>query len=137
MTRSAVDSRTRVVAFVFTDIEGSSRLWEQEPERMQLALTRHDAIVRAAVEQNRGTVIKMVGDGIHAAFEDPFDALLATLAMQQALVDPAATNGIAFHIRCGVHAGAVERRDNDFFGTAVNRAARIMAAAHPRCRDSR
>ena len=53
-----------------------------------------------------------------------------TIALQCALGDPAATNGIAFRVRCGLHMGAVERRDNDYFGTAVNRAARIMNAAH-------
>ena len=130
MTLDPAESRSHVVTFVFTDIEGSSRLWEQEPDRMHLALASHDAIVRTAVEQTRGTVIKMAGDGVHAAFDDPLDALIALLAIQHALADPAATNGIPLRVRCGVHAGTVEHRDNDFFGDAVNRAARITAAAH-------
>ena len=54
-----------VTTFLFTDIEGSSRLWEQDPERMRPALARHDALVRTAVEHNRGTVVKMSGDGVH------------------------------------------------------------------------
>jgi predicted ATPase/class 3 adenylate cyclase len=118
------------VTFLFTDIEGSTRLWEQEAQRMPLALARHDALTRAAVESNRGVVVKMVGDGLHAAFDDPLDALNATLAMQQALTDAGATNGVALRVRCGLHTGTVEHRDNDFFGSAVNRAARIMVAAH-------
>jgi predicted ATPase len=97
---------------------------------MPLALARHDALARAAVEGNRGVVVKMVGDGLRAAFDEPLDALNATLAMQEALIDAGATNGIALQVRCGLHAGAVERRDNDYFGSTLNRAARIMTAAH-------
>lgn len=119
-----------VVTFLFTDVEGSTRLWEQEPERMRPALAQHDAIVRAAVQRNRGVVVKMSGDGVHAAFGDPLDAVAATLELQQALADPQATGGIALRVRCGLHAGVDERRDNDFFGSAVNRAARITGAAH-------
>ncbi|HKW80358.1 MAG TPA: tetratricopeptide repeat protein [Casimicrobiaceae bacterium] len=97
---------------------------------MQVALARHDAIVRAAVEDNHGRVVKMSGDGAHAAFDDPRDALVAALQLLQALVDPSATNGVALAVRCGLHAGVTDRRDGDFFGTAVNRAARIMSVAH-------
>jgi predicted ATPase/class 3 adenylate cyclase len=125
-----VKALSTVTTFLFTDIAGSSRLWEQEPERMKSALARHDAIARATVESHRGWIVKMAGDGVHAAFDDPLDAVAATLAMQQALADPKATHGIALSVRCGLHLGVVERRDNDFFGTQVNRAARIMAAAH-------
>ena len=82
---------TGVVTMLFTDIEGSTRLWEKEPEKMRPALARHDAIVRAAVDGNRGTVVKMSGDGVHAAFVDPLDAVRATLELQQALVEPEPT----------------------------------------------
>ncbi len=119
-----------VTTFLFTDIDGSTRLWEQEPARMRPALARHDAIVRAAIEGHRGIVVKMTGDGVHAAFGDPLDAVGATLQLQHALADPEATHGMALRVRCGLHLGVVERRDNDFFGTPVNRTARIMAAAH-------
>jgi predicted ATPase/class 3 adenylate cyclase len=118
------------ITFLFTDIEGSTRMWEEEPERMRPALARHDALVRKAVESNRGVVVKMIGDGVHAAFADPVDAVGATLELQQSLADPEATHGVALRVRCGLHVGVVERRDNDFFGSAVNRAARIMRAAH-------
>jgi predicted ATPase/class 3 adenylate cyclase len=125
-----VQTPSAVTTFLFTDIEGSTRLWEQEPERMQAALARHDAIVRAAVESNDGEVVKMSGDGVHAAFQDPLGAVRASLQLQQALADVDATNGVSLRVRCGLHAGVNERRDNDFFGTAVNRAARIMSTAH-------
>lgn len=119
-----------VTTYLFTDVEGSTRLWEQEPERMRQALARHDAITRAAVDGNRGVVVKMSGDGAHSAFEDPLDALAATLELQRMLADPVATNGVLLRVRCGIHVGVSERRDNDFFGPAVNRAARIMSIAH-------
>lgn len=124
---SAVGGTTTIL---FTDIEGSTRLWESEPERMSQALARHDAIARAAVEDNRGVVVKMIGDGLYAAFADPADGLNASLTLQRSLRDPAVTNGIPLLVRCGLHQGAVERRDNDYFGPPVNRTARIMGAAH-------
>ena len=119
-----------VTTYLFTDIEGSTRLWDQEPERMRPALARHDVLTREAVEQNRGRIVKTTGDGFHAVFDDPLDALAATLRLQLSLTDPAATAGVPLQVRCGLHAGIDERRDNDFFGPVVNRAARIMSAAH-------
>jgi class 3 adenylate cyclase len=105
-----------VVAFLFTDIEGSAQWWEREPERMHGALARHDAILRAAVGEHHGRIVKMTGDGMHAAFADPLDAVHAAVALQQALGDSEATEGIALQVRCGLHAGVDEQRDNDFFG---------------------
>ena len=119
-----------IVSFLFTDIEGSSQLWEREPGWMSTAMAAHDALVRAAVQSARGTVVKMTGDGMHAAFADPLDGLNAAWLIQQALADASATDHVPLKVRCGLHAGAVERRDNDFFGRAVNRAARIMSIAH-------
>ena len=119
-----------VTTFLFTDIEGSTRLWEEEPVRMRSALEHHDAVSRLAVSNHRGEVVKMTGDGIHAAFHDPLDAIGAALELQLSLREFEANFGIALAVRCGIHAGTHFRRDEDFFGTAVNRAARIMAAAH-------
>ena len=119
-----------LVTHLFTDIAGSSALWERQPERMGDALAAHDEITRAAVEAHRGVIVKMVGDGAHAAFADPADAVAAALALQRRLADPAASNGIRLRVRCGLHLGADQRRDEDFFGPSVNRAARIMGAAH-------
>ncbi len=126
---STIDS-TAIVTILFTDIEGSTRLWERERERMATALARHDALARTAVESHRGTVVKMTGDGMFAVFGDPVDALDAALALQFGLTGGEAADGVALCVRCGLHAGIVERRDNDWFGTPVNRAARIMAVAH-------
>jgi len=115
---------------MFTDIEGSTRLWEREPSRMHDALARHDALAAETVAANHGRIVKSTGDGIHAAFGDPLDAVRAAIALQIALVDPAATAGVGLSVRCGLHAGVDVRRANDFYGNAVNRAARVMSAAH-------
>jgi predicted ATPase/class 3 adenylate cyclase len=125
-----VRSLSAATTFLFTDIEGSTRLWEREPERMSLALARHDALARSAVEANHGLLVKTTGDGIHAAFGDPLDAVAASLELQRRLADSNATHGLTLLVRCGLHLGVAERRDNEFFGTPVNRAARIMTAAH-------
>ena len=84
-----------LVTFLFTDIEGSSRLWETDPERMRPALARHDALIRGAVTRHHGTVVKMLGDGVHAAFEDPRDAVEAILEMLLAMLAAPSDGGIA------------------------------------------
>ncbi len=119
-----------MTTILFTDIEGSTRLWEREPARMASALAAHDKLCRVAVVENRGTVVKTTGDGLFAAFDDATDALRGAVALQAALSDPAATCGIRLPVRAGLHEGCVERRDNDVFGAVVSRAARIMSAAH-------
>ena len=123
-------SPSTVTTFLFTDIEQSSRLWEQHPERMGPSLARHDALAKSSVETNNGQVVKMTGDGMYAVFDDPRDAILACVEFQQAIEAPMPDGGIQLLVRCGLHAGIVERRSGDFFGNAVNRAARIMSAAH-------
>jgi predicted ATPase/class 3 adenylate cyclase len=124
------DLRTGIVTFLFTDIVGSTRLWDLASHQMRAAVERHDALGRAAIEKNHGSIVKHTGDGFHAAFNDPLDALTASLAFQHSLADPSATSGLALEVRCGMHVGTVERRDNDYFGPPVNHAQRIMAAAH-------
>src|SRR4029077_19417374 len=118
------------VTFLFTDIVGSTRLWDRAPQQMRAVLARHDALGRAASEKNRGAIVKFTRDGFHAAFDDPLDAVTASLAFQYSLADLSATSGLALEVRCGMDAGPVARGDNDFFGPPVNHAQRIMAAAH-------
>ena len=119
-----------VSTFLFTDIEGSTRLWERDAEAMALALAQHDTIVRDTVQARHGTVVKMTGDGVHAVFADPLDAVSAAVELQRQLTQAAATSRVVLSVRCGLNAGVQEHRDNDFFGSAVNRAARLMSAAH-------
>ena len=118
------------VTFLFTDIEGSTEKWEQQPERMVKAVAAHDALLLHAVKSNRGRLIKSNGDGIVAVFADPVDGIEAVVAIQVGLTDPAATAGIPFAVRCGLHAGHAHRHGDDYVGTTLNRAARIMSLAH-------
>jgi len=118
------------VTLLFTDIEGSTALWEQDEERMSQALAFHDALTRNTVESNAGTVVKKTGDGVLAVFVDAACALAAAVDLQRALHKWAVKSGAPLRVRCGLHRGIVEDREGDYFGTTVNRAARIMSAAH-------
>ena len=121
---------TGTVTFLFTDLEGSTRLWEDHPDAMHDALARHDEIVREAIESHAGQVVKTTGDGFHAAFATARDALDAALVAQLALtVEPWASTG-PLRARMGVHTGEAQHREGDYYGTALNRAARIMSAGH-------
>jgi predicted ATPase len=97
---------------------------------MRAALARHDAIVRGAIEDYGGYVFATGGDGFAAAFARPHDAAAAALAVQAALGAEAWPNEAVVRVRMGLHTGVVEERDGNYFGPAVNRAARIMAAGH-------
>jgi class 3 adenylate cyclase/DNA-binding SARP family transcriptional activator len=118
------------VTFLFTDLEGSTHLWEEHPDTMTAALTRHDAILRDAVESHRGRIVKTTGDGVHAAFANASDAIHAAIAAQLALhAEPWSETG-ALRVRMGVHTGTAEQRNGDYYGPAVNQAARLMGIAH-------
>jgi predicted ATPase len=125
-----VSAEPPTTTFLFTDIEGSTRLWEREPERMRVALVQHDAVCQAAVQTQQGRIVKGTGDGIHAVFSDPLHAVLAALQLQRTLPADPSGQQLTLRVRCGLHAGAVEQRDGDYFGSDVNRAARVMSIAH-------
>jgi predicted ATPase/class 3 adenylate cyclase len=122
---------TGTVTFLFSDIEGSTTLWEQAPEAMRSLLAWHDGVLRSAIESSHGQVIKTTGDGLYAVFGTARDAVAACLEAQRSLQTPAAGTGpMAIKVRMGLHSGAAEPRDGDYFGTSPNRAARIMSVAH-------
>jgi class 3 adenylate cyclase/predicted ATPase/Tfp pilus assembly protein PilF len=133
---------TGTVTFLFTDIEGSTSLWEQHPDAMQAALARHDTLLRQAIESSDGCIVKSTGDGVYAVFAAATNALAACLAAQRCLDEPEADapnltprptearGPLALRVRMGLHTGAAELRDGDYFGAELNRAARIMSAAH-------
>ena len=116
--------------FVFTDLESSTRLWERFPDEMRVAVERHDAILRDAVEGSDGQVVKLTGDGLMAVFPAASDGLRACLEAQRALQAEAWGMTGPLRVRMGLHAGEAQPRAGDFYGPSVNRAARIMAAAH-------
>ncbi len=125
---SRMDSAT--VILLFTDIEGSTQRWERNREAMALALRRHDEIMHAAITAFRGQVFKTVGDAFCATFATVPDALAAARQAQRELCseDFAHVDGLA--ARIAIHAGAVEVRNDDYFGPSVNRIARLLDIAH-------
>jgi class 3 adenylate cyclase len=120
------------VTFLFTDIEGSTRLWEDYPLQMQDALKRHDEVLRATVNDHGGYVFKMVGDACCAAFIYPREALDTALAAQRALFAEQWPEPIDLRVRSALHTGTAEERDNDYFGPSLNRVARLLSLAYGR-----
>src|SRR5579871_3380539 len=121
---------TGTVTFFFTDIQGSTRLWEQHPQAMRVALPRHDALLRETIEANRGIVFKTVGDAFCAAFATAPDALKAALAAQQRLLSEVWPEPATLRVRMALHTGVAELWDNDYFGQPLNRVARLLGAGH-------
>ena len=111
------------MTFLFTDIEGSTRQWEESPE-MYDRVERHFVVMRAAVDDGGGDVFSTMGDGIAAAFTSVDGAVLAAVAAQRQMPS------IGLSARMGIHTGEVERVGDDYRGRSVNRAARIMAVGH-------
>ena len=125
-----VELPTGTVTFLFTDIEGSTTRWEHQPEAMRVALARHDALIRAAIHEHCGYIVKTTGDGFHAAFSRAQDALAAALDAQRRLrAEPWGEVGPLL-VRMALHTGAAEERDGDYYGQPLNRAARLLGAGH-------
>jgi class 3 adenylate cyclase len=118
------------LAFLFTDIAGSTQLWERLPAAMKVALERHDAILHEAIAACAGHVVKSTGDGLMAVFPTAAAGVTASLAAQQALRDEPWRETGPLRVRMGLHAGDAEQRGDDYFGPTINRTARIMAAGH-------
>ena len=121
---------TSIGTFLLTDIEGSTRLWEEHPESMPTALAAHDEILRAAVEDLGGMVIKTTGDGFLARFDEPAMAIDAAIAAQRELAKLNRTPGSEIRVRMALHSGTAQARDGDYFGPALNRVARLLAIGH-------
>jgi predicted ATPase/class 3 adenylate cyclase/Tfp pilus assembly protein PilF len=124
------DQQPEIVTFLFTDIEGSTRLWEAQPRAMSVALARHDALLHAAIESAGGTVFKTVGDAFCAVFLSPESAIEAAVVGQKALTAEATEAAIPLKVRMAIHSGPAERRGGDYFGPPLNRVARLLTAAH-------
>jgi predicted ATPase/class 3 adenylate cyclase/Tfp pilus assembly protein PilF len=121
---------TGTVTFLFTDIEGSTKMWEQDSSSMQVALARHDEILRRVTEEHGGYVFKTVGDAFCCAFSTATDALETALETQQELFAKEWGVEGGVRVRMALHTGAAEERDGDYFGPPVNRVARLLSAAH-------
>jgi predicted ATPase/class 3 adenylate cyclase len=126
----ATSPPTGTLTFLFTDIEGSTRLWEHDAPAMQAALARHDELLKLAIEERGGYVFKTVGDAFCAVFPTASDALEAALEIQRRLLSSEWEQSEPLRVRMALHTGAAEERDGDYFGPPVNRVARLLSAAH-------
>src|SRR5256712_3026318 len=118
------------VTFLFTDIEGSTRLLGQQPAQYAAALMRHDAILRGAIAAHKGIVFETVGDAVYAAFSAPTRATLAALHAQLQLQAEDWGELGQLKVRMALHTGTVERRRSHYFGAPLYRCARLMAIGH-------
>jgi predicted ATPase/class 3 adenylate cyclase len=121
---------TGTVTFLFTDIEGSTPLWDAYPNAMREALERHDVIVRKAIVEAEGHVFSTGGDGFGAVFARAANAVAAAVGVQQTLDAEPWPEHVALRVRMGMHTGEAQEREGDYFGPPVNRAARLMGAAN-------
>ena len=126
-----VEVTSRLITFVLTDIEGSTRIWEQEPEAMALALERHDRIFDEVIEAHDGVHVRPRGEGDSrfAVFAEALDAVTAALAIQRAFVAEGWPTRRPIMVRIGLHTGGAQERDGDYYGPEVNRCARVRSLA--------
>ena len=116
--------------FLFTDIEGSSRLWEEDPDAMASALARHDTLLNDIFASHGGDVFKTMGDSVLVAFRQPNPAVRAVIQAQKALIAQDWETLRPLRVRAALHRGPAEQRNGDYFGPTLNRTARLLSAGH-------
>lgn len=124
MDRAATPS---TFTFLFTDIEGSTRLWEEHPEAMKEVMREHDNSLRQVITEQDGLIFKHTGDGFASCFRTPAAAVLAAVKAQLAFAGDNWPLGLPIRVRMGIHTGVATPRDGEYFGTTVNKAARLTA----------
>lgn len=130
-TPDGTTNPTGTVTFLFTGVEGSTESWETHPRAMQMALARHEAIIRNAIQDNGGYAYKLVGNAFQAAFSTAPQALEAAIDAQRALNSEQWPTEIEdLTVRMALHTGVTEERGHDYVGPALNRVARLLSAAH-------
>ncbi len=121
---------TGTVTFLFTDLVDSSRLWDLHPVQMRTALERHDSLLRGAIAEHLGYVFTTAGDSFAAAFETADAAAGAALTIHHTISEEPWPSATPMSVRIGLHTGEAHERDGDYYGPAVNRAARVESAGH-------
>ena len=123
---------TGVITYLFTDVEGSTQLWQQHSDRMSDVLTRHDALITDVVEEHGGMVVRSRGEGdsLFAVFVRARDATAAACAIQLAILDEPWSDALSIKVRMALHTGESELREHDYYGPVVNRCARLRGIAH-------
>jgi predicted ATPase/class 3 adenylate cyclase len=123
---------TGTVTFLLTDVEGSTRLWDAHPEATRAAVARHDSLAASVIAAHEGVLVKSRGEGdsLFATFGRAADAVVAAVALQEALVVEEWPTPVSLRVRMALHTGEADLREGDYYGAAVNRCARLRAAAH-------
>ena len=118
------------VTFLFTDIEGSTQWWEEQPAWMGHAFTRQEAILRTVAEAHGGYVYKMIGDAFQIAFETGLSAVNSAVEAQRLLQAEDWGEFGPLRVRMAIHTGVTEEREDDYVGPALNRLGRLLSASH-------
>ncbi len=124
--------QVQTLAFLLTDVEDSTILWELHTDAMRSAVAEHDRLVFSAAEAAGGRVVKRVGDGVDLAFADVGAAFDAASEIQRELAAADWGELEPLRVRMAIDVGEVEARADDYFGPVLNRAGRLLAAAHGR-----
>src|SRR2546425_2223695 len=121
-----------IVAFLLTDLESSTRLWEDRPGAMRKAMVQHDAIVGRAVERHGGALVEAgrEGDSVLAVFRKTAGAAACALEIQREIAAATWPPGVNLQLRVAIHAGEAQLRGGHYFGQALNRCARMLATSH-------
>ncbi|MCU1427659.1 MAG: family transcriptional regulator [Actinomycetia bacterium] len=119
-----------MVTFLFTDLEDSTRMWDEHPDAMRAALARHDVMLRNAIDAHHGRVMKTTGDGVCAVFATATYAVMAAADVARAFSSEQWQATGPLRVRTALHTGTADERDGDYFGPSLNRASRLMTAAH-------
>lgn len=131
--RAKPNLQAGTLTLLLTDIEGSSQLWERHPDSMKEAVARHDLIIQQATDSYQGIrpVEQGEGDSTLTAFQRPSDALACALEIQKAFVTERWPEQAPLRVRAALHTGEVDLRDEHrYWGSAINRCARLRAIAH-------
>ena len=123
-------STLTLAAILMTDVEGSSALWDSNENAMRRAMAEHDSILPAAIAKHSGSAFKTLGDGVLAAFETTQEAVDAATDFLRQLASRSFDGIGELHLTVAVDHGPVDQRSGDYFGRPLNRAARLLAAAH-------
>ena len=123
---------TGVIIYLFTDLEGSTQLWQQFPEQMSGMLTRHDSLITSVVEEYGGMVVRSRGEGdsLFAVFVRARDTAAAACSIQRAILSEPWPSDLTIKVRMALHTGESELREHDYYGPVVNRCARLRSIAH-------
>ena len=121
------------ITFMLTDLQGSTQAWERQPKAMRSAMVRHDEIIASTVRMHRGELVEAgrEGDSVLAVFRTAASAAECALEIQKSFATETWPDGLDLRVRVALHTGEAQLRDGHYFGPALNRCARLLAACHP------